>query len=109
MECEGVFRLDPETSTLTLLTDVMVFPNGLCFSEDERILYVNDSRRAHTRAFEVGTYGMKVDVEGNVYCTGPGAVYVMDLQGNQLRRIRIPEQTANFAWGGADLSTVVLV
>ncbi len=127
LEYEGVFRLDPETSTLTLLVDDMVFPNGLCFSEDERILYVNDSRRAHIRAFEVradGTLnegpvftefrgtdpgiadGMKVDVEGNVYCTGPGAVYVMDPQGNQLGRIRIPEQTANFGWGNGDLKTL---
>ena len=127
LEYEGVFRLDPETSNLTLLVDDMVFPNGLCFSEDERILYVNDSRRAHIRAFEVrddGTLnegpvftefrgtdpgiadGMKVDVEGNVYCTGPGAVYVMDPQGNQLGRIRIPEQTANFGWGGGDWRTL---
>jgi len=53
LEYEGVFRLDPETSALTLLVDDMDFPNGLCFSEDERILYVNDSRRAHIRAFEI--------------------------------------------------------
>ena len=127
LEYEGVFRLDPETSTLTLLADNMVFPNGLCFSPDERILYVNDSRRAHIRAFEIqpddtvnegpvftefrGTDpgiadGMKVDVEGNVYCTGPGGVYVMDPQGNQLGRIEIPEHCANFGWGDGDWRTL---
>ena len=109
MECEGVFRLDPETSTLTLLTDVMVFPNGLCFSEDERILYVNDSRRAHTRAFEVGADGMKVDVEGNVYCGGAGGVWVIDPSGKVLGIIvHGKSATTNIAWGDDDWRTLYI-
>ena len=76
-----------------------VVPNGLAFSPDERIL-VNDSRRGHIRAFDVEPTGllalatdrvfaalqddrisvpdgMKVDVEGNVYCTGPGGIWIL--------------------------------
>ena len=127
LDYEGVYRLNPEDSTLTLLLDDMVVPNGLCFSPDESLLYINDSRRRHIRVFDVqpdgtisngrlfaeythddlgGPDGMKVDVEGNVYCTGPGGVWVMDPQGNPLGRVKTPEQCANFAWGGKDLRTM---
>src|SRR5437016_2106804 len=87
----GVYRLSPDLGTMTLLVDDFVLPNGLAFSPDEKLLYVNDSRRRHIRAFELlpnGTLakqsnrvfadlsgdepgvpdGMKVDVEGNAYC-----------------------------------------
>ncbi len=127
IEFEGVYRFDPADSSLTLLEDNMVGPNGLCFSPDESLLYVNDSRERYIRVYDVnpdGTVsngrtfielsgvdlgnpdGMKVDVEGNVYCTGPGGVWIMDPTGKPLGRIGIPEQCANFAWGGADWSTL---
>src|SRR5688572_13793098 len=86
----GVYRVTPDLGTLTLLIDDFVLPNGLAFSPDESVLYINDSRRGHIRAFDLlpnGTLakqtdrvfvdlrgdepgvpdGMKVDVEGNVY------------------------------------------
>ncbi|MFQ5861373.1 MAG: SMP-30/gluconolactonase/LRE family protein, partial [Dehalococcoidia bacterium] len=46
--------------------------------------------------------GMKVDVEGNVYCSGPGGVHAMDASGNHLGRIRVPEIVSNMAWGDED-------
>src|SRR2546427_4709953 len=49
----GVYRLTPDLGTLSLLIDNFVFPNGLAFSGDERVLYVNDSRRGHIRVFDV--------------------------------------------------------
>ena len=93
----GVYRLTPDLGTLSLLVDNFVFPNGLAFSPDESVLYVNDTRRGHIRAFDVqpnGTIarqsdrvfadlrgsepgvpdGMKVDVAGNVYCGGAGGI-----------------------------------
>ena len=93
----GVFRVTPDLGSITLLVDDFVIPNGLMFSPDETILYVNDSRRAHIRAFDVNPNGglarqsdrviadltgsepgvpdgMKVDVEGNIYCGGSGGL-----------------------------------
>jgi gluconolactonase len=49
---------------------------------------------------------MKIDSAGNVYCTGPGGIWVMNPGGDLLGRIRIPEQSSNFAWGGADYRTL---
>ncbi len=127
IEFEGVYRFNPADSSLTLLEDNMVGPNGLCFSPDESLLYVNDSRERYIRVYDVkldGTIhnghtfiemsgadlgnpdGMKVDAEGNVYCTGPGGVWIIDPEGKPLGRIRIPEQCANFALGVADWSSL---
>ena len=49
---------------------------------------------------------MKVDVEGRVYCTGPGGVWVFDPDGRQLGTIRLPEIPANLAFGGPDRRTL---
>ena len=51
--------------------------------------------------------GMKVDVEGRVYCTGPGGCWVFDASGNHLGTIRLPEIPANCAWGGTDNRTML--
>jgi gluconolactonase len=52
--------------------------------------------------------GMKVDSEGNVFCTGPGGVWVFDKDGNHLGTLRTPEVTANCAFGGSDHRTLFL-
>jgi gluconolactonase len=52
--------------------------------------------------------GMKVDVEGRVYCTGPEGVWVFDASGRQLGIMRLPEIPANCAWGGPDHRTLLL-
>ncbi|MBN1640867.1 MAG: SMP-30/gluconolactonase/LRE family protein [Anaerolineae bacterium] len=123
----GVFRLAPD-GTLTLLDDSFERPNGLAFSPDERVLYVDDTSRGHIRAFDVGADGtlsngrvfaelkrpgadgapdgMKVDLHGNVYCTGPGGIWVVAPSGSVLGVIEIPEAPANLAWGDADLKTL---
>lgn len=124
----GVYRIDPN-GQLQLLVDDFERPNGLAFSPDERTLYIDDSARGHIRAFEVaadGTLGrgrvwaelkagasergvpdgMKVDVEGNVYCTGPGGIWIFDPSSRFLGRIVLPEIPANLAWGDADWRTL---
>ena len=50
--------------------------------------------------------GMKVDVEGRVYCTGPGGTWVFAPDGAHLGIIRTPEIPANLAFGGADMRTL---
>ena len=120
---QGVFRLSPDEKKLTLVVEDCVYPNGLAFSPDERVLYVNDSRQYLIRAFDVqpdgsvknarvfhkleGTEegiadGMKVDREGNVYCSGPGGIHVIDDQGKRIGRMRIPGHVTNMGWGGDD-------
>ena len=94
---QGVYRVSADLGTLTLLVDDFIVPNGLAFSPDESILYINDTRRGHIRAFDMaqnGTLarqtdrvfadlrgtepgvpdGMKVDSAGNVYCGGSGGI-----------------------------------
>ena len=125
----GVFRLAPD-GTLTLLDDSFVRPNGLAFSPDERVLYVDDTQRQQIRAFDVqpdGTLangrvfaelvkpgaegrpdGMKVDVRGNVFCTGPGGVWVYAPGGEHLGVIETPQAPANLAWGDDDLKSLYI-
>jgi sugar lactone lactonase YvrE len=124
---DGVYRIATD-GTLSLFADCE-YPNGLAFSPDERTLYVANSRwTAYIHAFELnddGTLrrrrifadmssdepdgvpdGMKVDVEGHVYCTGPGGVWVFDANGTHLGTIRPPEIPANLAFGGPDRRTL---
>jgi gluconolactonase len=117
--CNGVYRLSPD-GNLELLVDDFLLPNGLAFSPDEKVLYVDDSQRKHIRAFDVradGTLGqgrilldmsstdpnvpdgLKVDVNGNLFCTGPGGVWVCRPDGELLGRIILPELPANLGWG----------
>lgn len=119
LPCNGVYRLAPD-GTLHLLVDDFALPNGLAFSPDEAVLYVDDSAHKHIRAFDVradGTLaksrilldmasqdpgvpdGLKVDLQGNVFCTGPGGVWVCRPDGELLGRILPPELPANLAWG----------
>jgi gluconolactonase len=126
----GVYRVTPDLGTLTLLADDFILPNGLAFSPDESVLYVNDTRRGHIRAFNLlpsGTLakqsdrvfadlrgpesgvpdGMKVDVAGNVYCGGAGGIYILDPQGKKLGRIvHGAPATTNIAFGGDDWKTL---
>jgi len=128
LDFQGVYRIDPDGS-LHLVLDDFEKPNGLAFSPDEQTLYVDDTARRHVRAFDVaedgslsngrvfaelqhpdegGPDGMKIDVEGNVYCTGPGASWVFNVAGALLGRIITPERPANCAWGDADWKTLFI-
>jgi gluconolactonase len=126
----GVYRVSPDLGTLTLLVDNFIIPNGIAFSPDEKLLYVNDSRRGHIRSFEMapnGTLvkqsdrvfadlrgaepgvpdGMKVDSAGNVYCGGAGGIYILDPSGKKLGRIvHGYAATTNIAFGGDDWKTL---
>ena len=125
----GVYRIAPDGTT-TLVADCE-YPNGLAFSPDERTLYVANTRwTQYIHAFETDGAGnvvrrrifadmssdetegvpdgMKVDVEGRVYCTGPGGTWVFAPDGSRLGIIRTPEVPANLAFGGPDLRTLFL-
>lgn len=120
---QGVFRAGRDPARPALLVDDFDRPNGLCFSLDGRRLFVNDTARQHIRRFDVkpdggvaggsvwaetkgegagAPDGMKIDSAGNVYCTGPGGIHVFAPEAICLGVIRVPERTANFAWGDDD-------
>ena len=54
LDFQGVYRLPAGGGDLELLVDDFAQPNGLCFSSDESLLYINDTTRAHIRVFDVG-------------------------------------------------------
>lgn len=122
---QGVYRSDPDSGAVDLVVDRDMFgqPNGLCFSPDERLLYINDTEKALIRVFEVsadGTLangrifaenirsdsdpsapdGMKCDALGNIWVTAPGGLWVYAPDGSLIGKISVPQMVGNIAWGG---------
>ena len=129
LDFHGVFRLDPSDNSLTMLSKGFNRPNGLCFSADESLLYVDDTPENTIRVFEVaddGTLangrlfaetggdgpgrpdGMKIDSEGNLYCCAAGGLHFFQPDGTFLGRLRTPIQIPNFTWGDEDLCSLYL-
>jgi gluconolactonase len=130
LDFQGVFRLEPEPGgRLTLLADDFHRPNGLCFSLDDKRLFVNDTMRRHIRAFDLGEGGavsggevwaevtgeldgvpdgMKMDSAGSLFCTGPGGIHVFAPDAACLGVILVPEPPANFTWGGEDMRSLFI-
>ncbi len=130
LKFNGIYRV--KDRKLELLYKEMTRPNGLAFSPDEKLLYVANSDPARkvwmkfevtatgqlanpqvffdaTSATEEGLPdGMKVDQKGNLYCTGPGGVWIFSPDGKLLGKIKPPEIPANCAWGDADGKTLYM-
>lgn len=130
LKFNGIYRLS--NGKLELLHKDMTRPNGLAFSPDEKYLYVANSDPAKKiwMRFEVkpdGTFGeskvffdvtqqtaeglpdgMKVDKSGNLYCTGPGGIWIFSPEGKHLGSIQPPEVPANANWGEADGQTLYM-
>jgi gluconolactonase len=126
---QGVYRVGVDPKSPTLLVDDFDRPNGLCFSLDRRRLFINDTARQHIRVYEFNLNGslgagrvwaetkgegagapdgMKIDSVGNVYCCGPGGIHVFTPDAVCLGVIRVPEYTANMAWGDADYRSLYI-
>jgi gluconolactonase len=130
---QGVYRVPSGGGAPRLLVERHLFdqPNGLCFSPDERLLYVNDTVQALIRVFDVNADGglsnqrvfastirselepglpdgMKCDQHGNVWVTAPSGVWVYASDGTLLGKLRMPELVANLAWGGPEFRTLYL-
>jgi gluconolactonase len=126
----GVYVL--KNGRLKLLTKELSGPNGIALSPDEKYLYVGnwdlarkvlmrydvsiDGTLANGKVFydftsdpePVALDGIKVDVEGNVYVSAPGGVWILSPAGKPLGRILPPEHDANFAFGDADGKSLYL-
>jgi gluconolactonase len=127
---QNVYRLDPETGKATVVVDDFIRPNGLCFSPDEKTLYISDTGAshglggpAHIRAFDVddGTLkngrifvdmapgfadGIRCDVDGNVWSSSgwgnaeDDGVKVFAPDGDLIGQIHLPEPCSNLCFGG---------
>jgi gluconolactonase len=120
----NVYRLDPSGALEAVITD-MNCPNGLCFSPDERLLYVADTGRVgqgdrpHIRVYEIeagrpvrgrefhaispgAADGMRVDSEGNLWSSAGDGVHCIAPDGTMLGRILVPEIVSNLCFGGRD-------
>jgi gluconolactonase len=131
LDFQGFYRV-PKGGELQRMADDFEQPNGICFSPDESLLYVNDSTRAHIRVFDhkpdgsvtngrvffdhIGKGdinegipdGMKADAKGNIYVTGPGGVWVISPEAKLLGLIEVPENVGNLNWGGDDWKTLFI-
>src|SRR5580698_9817016 len=126
---EGVYRLDA-AGNLKLLTKELPQPNGLAFSPDGKKFYVDDDEQKNIHVYDVAPDmtltngrvfgsevgekgdgvpdGMKLDVHGNIFVTGPKGIWVWTPEGKHIGTIVIPEQPANLAWGDADHGTLYI-
>ena len=130
LDFQGVYRVTPD-GELQLLVDDFQKPNGLCFSQDEKTLWINDTDGGHVRRFSVSSDGsltggeviyqmegfsletgipdgQKLDAAGNIWLSGPGGLHVITSEGALLGRILTPENVGNQAWGGEDWKTLFI-
>jgi gluconolactonase len=122
LDFNGIYRLHPD-GQLDLLESGQSRPNGIAFSPDEKTLYVanSDGAKMGWMAYDVmedgslgdgrvfvdannknetgAADGLKVDINGNLFASGPGGVWIIDSDGNHLGTIKPEEVPANVAWG----------
>ena len=124
----GVYMI--RNGQVTRVIDDIPNTNGIAFSPDEKILYANGSRDRFVRAYDVNpdgtlknsrllidlnpdpargiTDGLRVDVKGNLWETGPGGIWIISPTGKHLGTIRLPELGANVEFGDADRKTLYI-
>ena len=128
-EQEGnyVFRFDPKTKTATIVAKDFDMPNGLCFSPDEKKLYVADSGKPkHIRVFDVqtdgtltggavfcqidkgGPDGIRCDAQGRIFSSAGDGVHIFAPYGKLIGKILAPESPANLCFGGKDGKTLFI-
>ena len=115
----GVYRL--KDGKLDLLVSNLEAPNGIAFSPDEKVLYVNDIRAKKLMRYDMqadgmaangrvlvdmnsdprpgNPDGMKVDIQGNIWDGGPGGIWIISPEGKHLGTIKATEIPANCGWG----------
>jgi gluconolactonase len=130
----AVYRIDPLTGALHLMTEAFTNPNGLCFSPDESLLYIgetgdmfdpdSDHHIAALRITDGGTRlspptlfarvqpgyadGFCCDTEGNLWTSGADGVHCLDPAGTLLGVIHTPCTVANLCFGGPKANRLFL-
>ena len=117
LDFNGIYRLNYDSGELQLLNRDQTRPNGIGFSPDGKTAYVanSDGSKKVWMAYDVNDQGMfengrvfydvtsvaapgspdglKLDVNGNIYATGPGGVWIFTPAGEHLSLIHISEPT----------------
>jgi gluconolactonase len=125
----SVYRLGTD-NTMSLLTTDLKAPNGLAFSPNGKYLYIDDDDSMKIRRYKFhkdGTIsdgmdfadmtdqqkrgvpdGMKVDVKGRLFVSGPGGIWVWNSKGVHIGTVQMPKGMANLTWGGSDNSKLYI-
>jgi len=122
-----VFRFDPRTKTTTVVVKDFAMPNGLCWSPDEKRLYIADSGKPrHIRVFDVepdgtltggavfceidkgGPDGIRCDASGRIFSSAGDGIHIFSPDGKLIGKILVPETPANLCFGGADGKTLFI-
>jgi gluconolactonase len=122
-DCQAVYYLSPDHKKITRVIDDLEQPNGIVGTPDGKWLFVADIHGNKTWKYsiskdcslsnkhlfcEIGSDGMTIDVDGNIYLTGKG-VSIYDKDGNFLGNIPVPENwTANVCFGGEDMKSLFI-
>ncbi|MGH8214729.1 MAG: SMP-30/gluconolactonase/LRE family protein [Rhodanobacteraceae bacterium] len=130
----NLYRFDPRDGSLTVVADDFDGPNGLCFSPDEKLLYVAESgtpftqdRKQYIRVFDVSddgarlrnprvfhkvepgmTDGFRCDEDGNIWSSAADGVHCIDPSGELLGKLKVPFVVSNLAFGGRDYSRIFI-
>lgn len=122
-----VYRFDPDSGDLQVVSEDFDRPNGIAFSPDERKLYISDTGApAHIRVFKVNSSGslqtgqdfavldngksdgFKFDTDGNMWTSANDGVHILSPAGELLGKILVPETVANLCFGGKDRKTLFI-
>ena len=128
----GVYCLDPTTRALSLVAGDFQGPNGLCFSPDERLLYISDAGHqfdpnptqsirvfdVHDTTLSAGREfhhvtpgfadGVRCDKDGNVWTSAADGVHCITPDGTLLGRIKVPHLVSNLTFGGRNHARLFL-
>jgi len=120
---QHVYYLTPDRKKMMRVTEDLVQPNGIIGTPDGKLLYVADIGDRKTYVYNIeadgtlsgkklfcsmGSDGMTIDNEGNIYLTGRG-VTVFNPAGEKIEQIPIDAGwTANVTFGGADRHTLFI-
>ena len=120
---QQVYYLSADRKTLKRVTDDLIQPNGIVSTPDGKTLFVADLGARKTYCYEIepdgsltnktfrapmGSDGMTLDMDGNLYLTG-GGVFVFDPHGKQIEHIAVPEPwVGNICFGGKDRQTLFI-
>lgn len=126
----NVYRLDPASGNVIVVADDFIRPNGLCFSPDEKLLYIVDTGQPRDKPQPVKVFdvtdgikltngrlfcdmgkgssdGIRCDIDGNIWSAagwggeGYDGVHIFAPDGKLIGKIILPETCANLCFGGA--------
>lgn len=130
----NLYRFDPRGGSLSVVADDFEGPNGLCFSPDEKLLYVSecgppfardpvqhirvfdvtdDGRQLrNARVFHTVTPGMadgfRCDEDGNLWSSAGDGVHCIAPDGTLLGKLKVPHTVSNVCFGGRHRSRLFI-